>query len=135
MLVPEEPEPLDGGESGGIRLLGISAGGGVQASTVNIHQTTTVFGKAPVKSICTVRAPIDDFQGRTDLLRIIYEKLQIGPGSAVGKKLALVGSRGMGKSELARKFVAYLQALLPQRGMDSGGNGRKLQGQLSRVGQ
>ena len=110
ILVPvsDQTEPLDGGDAGETRLQAIVAND-FQASTVNITQNTTIFRKtAPVKSFCTVQAPTDDFQGRIDLLRTIHEKLQIAISSTVCNKLALVGSRGMGKSELARKFVATL---------------------------
>ena len=58
---------------------------------------------------CTVHGPVDDFQGRHELLKAIHSKFRSSSNS-VTNKLALVGYGGLGKSEPVKKFVVEYRA-------------------------
>ena len=110
--LPEGLESLSTDEEAGTsHVQGIRAGHDFRASNVNVIQASKYFncllGKTQIKSICTVRAPNEDFQGRREILREIHLKFtETSRNGSTAYRLALVGYGGMGKSEIARKYAA-----------------------------
>ena len=77
-----------------------------------LHQaleSTRVSKQPPATSFRIIQPPVRDFQGRQKLLKTINKALKCRCSSSehdwLGHTVALVGFGGMGKSELARKFV------------------------------